>query len=524
MSAVQEGPVAAETREVSNRNGSSAGDHSPESYRGIRDFLRSLSEPVDSASLSVFRVALGIAVACFAWKTMTTPIIVNDFIKPQFHLTYLGFEWVKPWPGEGMYALFAAMFASGVGVATGVCYRLSAAVLLYTFTHAFLIERTLYNNHYYLIILLSLIANVIPLHRGWSVSSAMHPERYRATFPGWMLQLVRFQIGVVYFYGGIAKLDGDWLRGQPMGMWLDEQTGMPILGPWLGLSFMPMLFSVAGLLIDLLAVPLLCWKRTRIWMYAVLVMFHLLNSTIFTIGFFPWLMIVETLIFFPPDWPRKLFGIPGAVSVQSAVSVQRVSTQLAKSVGIRRRILAAGIGLYVVIQVIVPFRHLLVPGNASWTEYGQLFSWRMMLRQKLTGMRFLATDPKTGESQEIDIREYLTPRQAMQMSRDPDLIVQFAGLLAEDYRRRGVPDMQIRAKVLASLNGRRPQLLIDPEVDLAQERRSVLPLRWVMPLTEAFRAEPWSYPAAEWEERIASTSATEPAKYSLIEGAGEGGP
>jgi hypothetical protein len=36
---------------------------------------------------------------------------------------------------------------------------------------------------------------------------------------------------------------------------------------------------------------------------------------------------------------------------------------------------------------------------------------------------------------------------------------------------------------MVSLNGREPQLLIDPNVDLAKEQVSLLPTRWILPLT-----------------------------------------
>jgi len=41
----------------------------------------------------------------------------------------------------------------------------------------------------------------------------------------------------------------------------------------------------------------------------------------------------------------------------------------------------------------------------------------------------------------------------------------------------------VRARVMASLNGREPPLLIDPNVDLAKEHVSLLPARWIVPLT-----------------------------------------
>lgn len=508
-------PVELHPEQVVCRHPQEAGEPGQQNQKSGSDQLHwarwdsFLSERVDSAGISVFRAAFGVSVAYFAWKTMAQSIIVADFIQPKFHLTYFGFEWVKPWSADGMYLLFVSMFLGGIGVALGVYYRLSALIVLYTFTHAFLIERTQYNNHYYLIVLLALLVNVIPMHHGWSVDAARHPGRFPQTLPLWTAWLVRFQVGIVYFFGGIVKLDADWLRGQPMGMWLRDQSELPVIGPFLGLSFMPMLFSSSGLLIDLLAVPLLCWKPTRIIMYAVLLTFHLLNSLLFTIGLFPWLMMVETLIFFPPDWPRKLFGIPNAVPEKHSSS-EKNSESGGKGVvpscwSLRRRVGVGFLAMYVAVQLLVPLRHFLVSGNPSWTEYGQLFAWRMMLRQKLTGMRFFATDVTTGETREIDIRKYLTQRQAIQMSRDPDLIADFAGLLAEDFCRQGKPKMEIRAKILASLNGRKPQLLIDPAIDLAQVSRSIFPQPWIMPLIEPFRSEPWYYPLAEWEERLNSS-------------------
>lgn len=65
----------------------------------------------------------------------------------------------------------------------------------------------------------------------------------------------------------------------------------------------------------------------------------------------------------------------------------------------------------------------------------------------------------------------------------PDLIVHFGHFLAEEKRRAGYDNVEVRAHVMVSLNGRPPQLLIDPSVDLVKEEVSLLPARWIMPLT-----------------------------------------
>jgi hypothetical protein len=232
---------------------------------------------VRSAGMVVLRAALGASVAWFAFETLTSTSLAADYISPPIHLTYLGFDWVRPWPGIGMYVHFWVMLASAIGVAVGLFYRASALLMLLTFTHAFLIERSLYNNHYYLQLLLALLANVIPLHCQWSVDAWRRPAIFRPMLPRWTLSLLRFQVGVVYFYGGIAKLNADWLRGQPMRMWLKAQTDYPVIGSLFTEEWMVQVFVWSGLLIDLLAVPGLLWRRTRVAMFALLTIFHLLN-------------------------------------------------------------------------------------------------------------------------------------------------------------------------------------------------------------------------------------------------------
>jgi hypothetical protein len=69
------------------------------------------------------------------------------------------------------------------------------------------------------------------------------------------------------------------------------------------------------------------------------------------------------------------------------------------------------------------------------------------------------------------------------MATKPDLVLLFAHHLAEEKRREGSDDVTVRARVRVSLNGRQPQLLVDPDVDLTKEHVGLLPARWIVPLT-----------------------------------------
>lgn len=110
----------------------------------------------------------------------------------------------------------------------------------------------------------------------------------------------------------------------------------------------------------------------------------------------------------------------------------------------------------------------------------------MMLRDKQSQARFVAVDPASGEARPVRMRDYVTPRQRDKMSQKPDMILQLAHRVEEDLREQGSEGVEVRALVAASLNGREPQLLIDPTVDLAAERRTLMPAKWIKPLEQPF--------------------------------------
>jgi hypothetical protein len=107
----------------------------------------------------------------------------------------------------------------------------------------------------------------------------------------------------------------------------------------------------------------------------------------------------------------------------------------------------------------------------------------MKLRTKEGEAVFTVTHPGTGQTWTINPEDYLKSHQLMKMITKPDLILHFSHHLAEEKRREGYDNVEVRARVMVSLNGRQPQLLVDPNVDLAKEEVSLLPASWIMPLT-----------------------------------------
>ncbi|MFN8706993.1 MAG: HTTM domain-containing protein, partial [Planctomyces sp.] len=237
-----------------------------------------LFSPVDNGLLIFFRVFFGTLMIFHCLSMITSGWISALYINPVMNFTYPGFGWVRPWPGNGMYVQYWVMTAAALGIAAGFCYRVSAVIFAAAMTHVFLIEKSFYLNHYYLICLLSWLLTILPAHHAFSVDCVIRPAIRSSHCPTWCLWLLRLQLGIPYFYGGLAKFDPDWLQGFPMTMWLRRKAELPWLSPLLDFSWTPLAFSYAGMLLDLFVVPLIFWSRTRVPMYGLIVVFHLMNS------------------------------------------------------------------------------------------------------------------------------------------------------------------------------------------------------------------------------------------------------
>jgi vitamin K-dependent gamma-carboxylase-like protein len=462
--------------------------------RLLQRVCAALFQPVDISFLVFFRIVFGGILLWEVYRYFTYGWITRYFVEPVITFTYYGFSWVKPWPGRGMYIHFFVLGLAAACVMAGFLYRIAAPVFFLAFTYFFLLDQTRYLNHFYLVCLISFVMCFLPAERAFSVDALLRRKIRTDVVPAWTLWLLRAQVGIPYFFGGIAKLNSDWIHGgEPMRTWLRPMTAMPGFGAMFKTDLVVYGFVAGGLLLDLLVVPLILWRRTRPYAFAAAILFNLINAVIFDIGIFPWLMLGALLIFFPPDLMRRFalaFMSPGQpFEVEPS---QEVSSVDAKTVAERshslpsfatQKLVAGLLAAYLAVQVLLPLRHYLYPGNVSWTEEGHNFSWHMKLRTKDGEAVFTITHPASGQTWTIKPEDYLKSHQLTKMITKPDLIVQFSHFLAEAKRREGYENVEVRARVMVSLNGREPQLLIDPNVDLAKEEMSLLPARWIMPLT-----------------------------------------
>jgi vitamin K-dependent gamma-carboxylase len=337
-----------------------------------------------------------------------------------------------------------------------------------------------YLNHLYLVCLLAFVAPWLPAHRAFSVDARLVPGLRADRVSGWALFLLRAFFCQVYAFAGIAKLNPDWLRAQPLLTWLEARGDMPIVGPLLAWDPTAWAMSYAGLAFDLCVGPALWCRRTRPYAIAAAFLFHGTNAFLFEIGIFPWLMMASTLLFLDPSWPRRLPFVPAASAVAAAMP------------GPRARVAIAGaLGAWFAVHTALPLRHWLFPGDVAWTEEGHLFSWRMKLRSKEGRARFRVVDAETGEVWSVSPAKELPSRIATRLATQPDMILQYAHHLAERAHAEGRERVAVYADVRVRLNGRRPQRLVDPHVDLAAEPRSLRPASWILPLEEPLPGWTW---------------------------------
>jgi hypothetical protein len=468
---------------------------------------RWLTRPTDVAALVAFRVIFGLLVAIGATRFMLEGWVERCFVQPTFFFKYWGFGWVEVWQGWGLYLHFAIVAVLGLTFAAGFFYRASALLLFLGFSYLELMDVTGYLNHYYLVSLLALLACFMPLGRAGSLDVWRKPALRVDRFPAWCTYLLRFQLAIVYFYAGVTKLGSDWLlHGQPLHIWLSARTDMPLVGPWLDREWLAIAMSWAGFLYDL-TIPLwLSWRGTRPWAYAVVICFHTAVGLLFNIGMFPFIMTGSALLFFPSDWPRAVLARLGLRPARSTAS-QGASFTLPRAA-------VVVIACYCAMQILVPLRHYLYPGSVLWNEQGMRWAWKVLVREKNGAVSYRVELPD-GRKRIVTPRAYLTDFQEREMSGQPDLILQLAHHIRDDFARRGFGKVRVYVDAKVSLNGRTAAFLVDPHVDLSTIEDGLAIADWIMPepgeppirLRSLSEGHHTSHPPSRWRPAPADDSA-----------------
>jgi len=443
-----------------------------------------LISPTHIAPLATLRIAFGAIMLVSTLRFISRGWVSSFYVKPQFHFTFYGFGWVKPFGEAGTYALFAVMAVATLMVTIGLFYRAAITLFFLTFSYAELMDKTTYLNHYYFVSIIAFLLILVPAGRYFSVDARLQPQSKVDYVPGWCINIFKLQLVLVYFFAGLSKLNYDWLiAAMPLRIWLPANSQLWLVGGLLTQLWIAYVFSWFGFLFDLLIGFFLLDDRYRGWAYLFVLIFHLSTAWFFKIGMFPYIMIFVTLVFFSTATHLKILkGIGRLFGANSRDTASDKTYQLPTAA---KGIVTAILVLHFVLQVIVPFRYLMYPGKLYWTEEGYRFSWRVMLMEKGGTAFFHVKDPHTGKRAEVINSEYLTSFQETQMSTQPDMILQYAHFLADVYRKKGIQNPIVTAESYVTLNGSGSRLFIDTTVNLAAQQETMFGHnKWIRPFKD----------------------------------------
>ncbi|MEM1264309.1 MAG: HTTM domain-containing protein [Pseudomonadota bacterium] len=443
---------------------------------GDTTLLGLLTAPRDIAALAVFRMLIGGLMCVGALRFMHNGWIERLYVEPDFHFKYWGFEWVQVPTEAGLYLLYSAIAIAALLVALGAFYRIAIVAFWCLFTYAELMDVTYYLNHYYFISLLTLILCFLSPHRYWSVDAWRRPDIRCDTLPAWQTNWLRYQVALLYFYAGWAKFETDWLlHAQPLNIWLPPHSGLPLLGPLLEMPWVHFAFSWFAFLFDTTIIAFMLWRRARPYAFVVILVFHFFTHLFFNIGLFPLIMVFAVLVYFDADWPRQVarrFRVPLRSAPPRAAHT--VSSWSPWSVTLTGAVL-----VFCAAQFLLPLRQWAYPGTVLWHEQGMRFSWRVMLREKSGSLEYRVLLGEEKSPVIVSPHEYLTELQYREMAGQPDLILQLAHHIRDDFAARGYDPVAVYADSKVSLNGRAAHALIDPGVDLAQVHFGLADATWI---------------------------------------------
>src|SRR5690554_3628610 len=252
-----------------------------------------------------------------------------------------------------------------------------------------------------------------------------------------------------------------------------------LIGNFLQLKWVHYCIAYVGILFDLLIVPLLLWKRTRLAAFIISIFFHLFNSIIFQIGIFPYMSIAFALFFFSSEILQKRFLPKKELYTEGEIRVPN-----------NKNLIIGIFSVYFLFQIGLPLRHWFFKDDVLWTEEGHRLSWRMMLRSKSGTLNVYVVDKATGIKELYKHDQILGKKQRASVRTKPDIMWQLAQKIKKIEVENG-RDVEVYMQATVSINQGPYFPFTDPEVDLAAEKwHPFKHSEWILPSPDDYRKKP----------------------------------
>jgi hypothetical protein len=246
--------------------------------------------------------------------------------------------------------------------------------------------------------------------------------------------------------------------------------------------------SWGGMFYDISIPFLLLFRKTRSIAFVLVVAFHITTRVLFPIGMFPYIMILSTIIFFDSNVHYKIIHF--TIKILEFFKMKTDNLKLSFSQVNHYKVWNTSLLIIVVfmtIQIIIPLRSRLYPGELFWNEQGYRFSWRVMLMEKKGNSVFKIVNSKTNSFFYVNNDDFLTPVQQKQMSFQPDMILEYGHYLGNHFKSQGHQNVAVFVESYVSLNGRLSQQFIDPSANLMELKDSFKHKFWIKPLNDEIK-------------------------------------
>ena len=438
-----------------------------------------LQKPVSNTSIVLFRIVFSLCLLIQTYYFLSEGFVEENIIKPFTLFPFI--DSIQPIENitvfnfliNPMMILAYIMLFSNIGMLFNKISRISTLIFFLCFTYFWLLDKGYFNNHYYFISIICFLIVII------NPNSSFKKNIY---VPRISLICLQAMIFIIYFIAGINKLNPYWLIDmQPMSHILETQaneTGNTFFINPIVLGFV----TYGGVFYDLTIGFLLLWKPTRALGFILVFVFNIINYLLFKeigeIGVFPLIMISTLILFIRPESLDNLFKLNTKPKIKTT----------------QHRWINIFIISFLFIQIIIPFRHLLIKGHVDYNTMGQRFSWRMKTMYKkpytagVIGFDiYLKTNGYKEKIAHVNLYNledfsdeyatssmYLTQKQKTALLYYPDMLPIFCNQLEEvlkDYLSKQIKvdfDIIINAQCEMGFMGRAPQAVIDPSVDLTR--------------------------------------------------------
>lgn len=493
--------------------------------------LRYLCQPTDPANLAVLRIAFG------------TLMMID--IPQERGMSHADVRWgrkdvcrfplfsdLKVAPLEWMYIIYLIMFIGALGITLGLFYRISCLLFSSTYWYIILLDKTAWNNHSYLYGLMGILLMAVDGNRCWSLDGLINKSINNAHVPFWNYFICRTQIFLVYFIAGLKKLDQDWITGYSMQKlsrnWVFDPFRLLLTDEQIDLFIV----HIGGLTIDMFGGIFLLFDKTRPIAIFFLSSFHIMNSTMFSIGMFPYAMLATLPLFCAVDWPRKviprlpkflrvLFSTeteiqPSSHCLYSKEEIKPEGENLDNKVPVNSQSapptspsLVHRLGvtftiIHIAIQLFLPYSHGITKGYNNWTNGLYGYSWDMMVHSWTTQhVRLSYKDKISGKEGFLDPAAFVDSV-GKRWSSHGDMVVQYAHCVADILKNYNM-SVELYFDIWKSMNKRFQQRMFDPRVNIMDVEWSPFKeVSFAMPLL--LDLSPWRSKLQEMEKELIDTS------------------